>query len=101
MFKFMSKMTIMFTMVTVLLTGCNELDDHLTEIPGNSETVLQEDSNIVELNEVQLEQEDSTQQEEEKIEEPVEVEEGVVPSVDEGKVHFINTGNSRNRKRKK
>ncbi len=94
MFKFMSKMTIMFTMVTVLLTGCNELDDHLTEIPGNSETVLQEDSNIVELNEVQLEQEDSTQQEEEKIEEPVEVEEGVVPSVDEGKVHFINTGNS-------
>ena len=90
MLKFMSKMTIMFAIVTVFLTGCSESANHLDNESDHSETVLQDDADIIESNEVELQQDDSAQQAEE---EPIEVEE-VVQSVDEGKIHFINTGNS-------
>ena len=90
MLKFMSKMTIMFAIVTVFLTGCSESANHLDNESDHSETVLQDDADIVESHEVELQQDDSAQQAEE---EPIEVEE-VVQSVDEGKIHFINTGNS-------
>ena len=86
----MSKMTIMFAIVTVFLTGCSESANHLDNESDHSETVLQDDADIIESNEVELQQDDSAQQAEE---EPIEVEE-VVQSVDEGKIHFINTGNS-------
>ena len=86
----MSKMTIMFAIVTVFLTGCSESANHLDNESDHSETVLQDDADIVESHEVELQQDDSAQQAEE---EPIEVEE-VVQSVDEGKIHFINTGNS-------
>lgn len=94
MFEIMSKMTIVFVVVTVFLTGCVESDDNLKETSDNNETVLQDDADIIESNEVELEQDNSVQQAEEEGEEPIEVEEVVVQSVDEGKVHFINTGNS-------
>ena len=94
MFKFASKMTIVLTVVTLFLTGCVESDDNLKETSDNNETVLQDDADIIESNEVELEQDDSVQQAEEELEEPIEVEEVVVQSVDEGKIHFINTGNS-------
>ncbi len=94
MFKFASKMTIVLTVVTLFLTGCVESDDNLKETSDNNETVLQDDADIIESNEVELEQNDFVQQEEEELEEPIEVEEVVVQSVDEGKIHFINTGNS-------
>ena len=94
MLKFMSKMTIMFAIVTLFLTGCVESDDNLKGTSDNNETVLQDDADIIESNEVELEQNDFVQQEEEELEEPIEVEEVVVQSVDEGKIHFINTGNS-------
>ena len=90
MLKFMSKMTIMFAIVTVFLTGCSESANHLDNESDHSETVLQDDADIIESNEVELQQDDSAQQAEG---EPIEVEE-VVQSVDEGKIHFINTGNS-------
>ena len=90
MLKFMSKMTIMFAIVTVFLTGCSESANHLDNESDHSETVLQDDADIIESNEVELQQDDSAQQAEE---EPIEVEE-VVQSVDEGKIHFIYTGNS-------
>ena len=86
----MSKMTIMFAIVTVFLTGCSESANHLDNESDHSETVLQDDADIIESNEVELQQDDSAQQAEG---EPIEVEE-VVQSVDEGKIHFINTGNS-------
>lgn len=92
MLKFMSKMTMVFSVVTVFLTGCVESDGNLTEMTDDSESVIQ--TEVVESNEVELEQEDSMQQAEEELEEPIEVEEVVVQSVDEGKIHFINTGNS-------
>ena len=94
MFKFASKMTIVLTVVTLFLTGCVESDDNLKGTSDNNETVLQDDADIIESNEVELEQNDFVQQEEEELEEPIEVEEVVVQSVDEGKIHFINTGNS-------
>ena len=94
MFKFASKMTIVLTVVTLFLTGCVESDDNLKETSDNNETVLQDDADIIESNEVELEQNDFVQQEEEELEEPIEVEEVVVQSIDEGKIHFINTGNS-------
>ena len=90
MLKFMSKMAIMFAIVTVFLTGCSESANHLDNESDHSETVLQDDADIIESNEVELQQDDSAQQAEG---EPIEVEE-VVQSVDEGKIHFINTGNS-------
>lgn len=94
MFKFASKMTIVLTVVTLFLTGCVESDDNLKGTSDNNETVLQDDADIIESNEVELQQNDFVQQEEEELEEPIEVEEVVVQSVDEGKIHFINTGNS-------
>lgn len=94
MFKFASKMTIVLTVVTLFLTGCVESDDNLKGTSDNNETVLQDDADIIESNEVELEQNDFVQQEEEELEEPIEVEEVVVQSVDEGKIHFINTENS-------
>ena len=92
MLKFMSKMTMVFAIVTVFLTGCVESDGNLTEMTDDSESVIQ--TEVVESHEVELEQEDSVQQAEEELEEPIEVEEVVVQSVDEGKIHFINTENS-------
>ena len=94
MFKFASKMTIVLTVVTLFLTGCVESDDNFKGTSDNNETVLQDDADIIESNEVELQQNDFVQQEEEELEEPIEVEEVVVQSVDEGKIHFINTGNS-------
>lgn len=88
MFELMSKMTVVLAIVTVFLTGCSESANHLENGSNHSEIVLQEDTEIIEYDE--LEQDDSAQQAEE---EPIEVEE-VVQSVDEGKIHFINTGNS-------
>ena len=89
MLKFMSKMTMVFAVVTVFLTGCVESDGNLTEMTDDSESVIQ--TEVVESHEVELQQDDSAQQAEE---EPIEVEEVVVQSVDAGKIHFINTGNS-------
>ena len=91
MLKFMSKMTMVFAIVTVFLTGCSESANNLEDGSDYSETVIQHDTDIGESHEVELEQDDSAQQAEE---EPIEVEEVVVQSVDEGKIHFINTGNS-------
>lgn len=86
MFKFASKMTIVFTVVTLFLAGCSESDDSLKETANNSSTVIQDNSDIMDSNENELEQSDSEQ--------PLEVEDVVEESIYNGKIHFINTGNS-------
>ena len=51
----MSKMTIMFAIVTVFLTGCSESANHLDNESDHSETVLQDDADIVESHQDELE----------------------------------------------